>query len=226
MKTEQPTPSPQEWFDQVNTPPPVPQTTPRRKRFRIIIVILIISLLIAGTVFILMPKKNTPSPTIAADCFEPKTYGRLLETINDNANESLILANVTSDEPLYVHEVYFQPDSIDFNLDIASNPIGLLEAIGTYYKANHNETPFTVHLETQYIGTDSSLANRRLEAVKKIMINAGVSEEAITIQRPVSDSSQDENPEEELEEEWSESDVDGIPVYVSILPPISKVCSE
>ncbi len=225
MTNEQPNPmTPPEWFTQTNVAPPTPPKQPQRKAARIIIAVIILALLIASVVLIIVSRKDSSSNTTTAECFEPKTYGYLLKTINDNAAESLTLAGVVSDEPLYIYEVYFQPGMTDFNLAIASNPVGLLEAVGKYYKENHQDVPFTVQLESYDL--DSNLAGRRLDTVKQILIKAGLNEDAIKIITPL-DQSRESTDTEEIDEgeEYTDSDVDGLPVSVSIFPTPAKVCN-
>lgn len=233
MQAQQP-PSPQEWFNQVTVTPPAPQKQPKRKAARIIIALVVLLLLVSSVVLVIVSGKDSPfsNKTTTAECFEPATYGYLLKTINDATGESLVLADIVSDEPLYLQEVYFQPDSTDFNTAIVGDPLELLEAIGAYYKKNHKDVPFTIHLEPYYPGTDTELANRRIDVVKQILIKAGVSEDAIKLVTPVDEPADDESSEgitlEEAEEneEITDYDIDGIPVSVAIFPTPTKVCSE
>lgn len=231
---QQPT-SPHEWFNQVNITPPPSQKRSKRKRIIIITLLIMLSLLATSIILILTAsKKNITAPpdnnTAIIECFEPTTYNHLLRIINDKTEESLTLADAISSETFYVYDVYFESDSTNFNLNATTNPTDFLGAIAAYHKENHKNVPFSVQLESYYTNDNTDITSRRIDAVKQILINAGMSETAIKvvpIEKPAARPTEGITLEEaEDNEEITDYDIDGVPVTVSIIPISTKVCSE
>ena len=237
MNEQRPTPPPPEWFNRAAISPPMSQK-PRRRR-RGIIIILIALLLIGGAVLAFFMTRNGGSPSSSSSqsssdqdatsevCFDQTQYNRLINVINDSADESLVATDVIADEPLYMHEVYFLPDSTEFNLDIADSPIAFLEAIAKYHKANHTSVPFIIEIAPYYSdAAETDMTNRQIYAVRQILIKAGFDEKAIKLVAPpeLPDAEGITLEEAEEMEEITDFDIDGIPVSVSIIPTPQKTC--
>lgn len=213
--------SAEEWFNGLQPTPPPRKKSPLRAI--IFTVVIVFALATSALVMFVPPRHDVTVTDKDETCFELSAYDGLLTLLKPYSGLDTNTGEITIDEDIYAHEIFFVVNTTAFNLDLADDPTEFLQALGTYYKGHHKAAPLRVQIDARAEGSDTRITNEQIDIIEKLLIEAGLDTAALSrnVQAALVQNGT-ASEDVEIEEDSAERSA----VSVRIIPTATNVCSQ
>lgn len=149
----------------------------RNARRKLILTLGMVLIVVAALLLVTRPKEDSPSShSDAGGCLSEGDYKDLTGTAP---------AELDTSSGFHTYAVEFNSVSVSYSSDTSPNGQAIIKNIGSFYQSHKHKSILITLSSISANSTGEKIATERLQKIKAELVAGGVSDEAITIDKPL-----------------------------------------